>query len=133
VFLAGALAWAVETTCLAEAMYFEARGESVESQLLVAEVVLNRTEDPYFGSNSVCEILDQPGQFPWADGPRTKKEPEAWDQVLELACGIKLETVQLPGTDATFFHSGPQPKGFKGLQLLGKVGPHIFYERKPNG
>ena len=127
--LAGVFAWALETNCLAEAMYFEARGESVESQLLVAEVVLNRTKDPYFGSDSVCEIVNQPGQFPWADGARTKKEPEAWNQVLGLACEIEFEVVELPGTDATFFHSGHKPKGFKGLRKLGRFGPHVFYKR----
>jgi hypothetical protein len=34
--------------CLAEAIYFEARGEPVEGQFAVAEVILNRVESPKF-------------------------------------------------------------------------------------
>ena len=34
--------------CLSEALYFEARGESVKGQFAVAEVILNRVASPAY-------------------------------------------------------------------------------------
>ena len=42
-------------TILAEALYFEARGEPIQGQLAVGEVVLNRVEDPRY-PNSICKV-----------------------------------------------------------------------------
>ena len=44
--------------CLAEAIYFEARGEGVEGQFAVAEVILNRVDSPKF-PNSICKVVRQ--------------------------------------------------------------------------
>ena len=45
-------------TCLAEALYFEARGESIKGQVAVAEVILNRVESNKF-PNTVCGVINQ--------------------------------------------------------------------------
>ncbi len=47
-----------EWHCLAEALYFEARGESVKGQFAVAEVILNRVASRRF-PNSVCGVVHQ--------------------------------------------------------------------------
>ncbi len=44
--------------CLTEALYFEARGESVKGQIAVAEVILNRVASPKF-PDSVCAVVNQ--------------------------------------------------------------------------
>lgn len=44
--------------CLAEALYFEARGESIRGQFAVAEVILNRVDSPLF-PNTVCGVINQ--------------------------------------------------------------------------
>ena len=50
----GGLAW----ECLAEALYFEARGESLNGQFAVAEVIMNRVDSKRF-PNSVCGVINQ--------------------------------------------------------------------------
>ena len=40
-------------TCMALALYFEARSESIDAQLAVAEVILNRVEDTRFPDDVV--------------------------------------------------------------------------------
>ncbi len=50
----GGKAWA----CLTEALYFEARGETVRGMFAVAEVILNRVDDPRYPS-SVCAVVNQ--------------------------------------------------------------------------
>ena len=47
-----------QMSCLAEALYFEARGEPIKGQLAVGEVVLNRVEDPRY-PNSICKVVNQ--------------------------------------------------------------------------
>ena len=44
--------------CLTEALYFEARGESVKGQFAVAEVILNRVDSAAF-PNTVCGVIHQ--------------------------------------------------------------------------
>ena len=45
-------------TCLAIAIYFEARGEPVDGQIAVGNVILNRAKDPRF-PNDVCSVITQ--------------------------------------------------------------------------
>ena len=47
-----------QTRCLAEALYFEARGESVRGQFAVAEVILNRVDSALF-PDTVCGVIHQ--------------------------------------------------------------------------
>ena len=44
--------------CLAEAVYFEARGEAVRGQIAVAQVVMNRTFSGFY-PNTVCGVVYQ--------------------------------------------------------------------------
>ena len=44
--------------CLAEAIYFESRGEPLAGQIAVAEVILNRVDSPAY-PNTVCGVTHQ--------------------------------------------------------------------------
>jgi len=45
-------------TCLSEALYFEARGETVKGQFAVAEVIMNRVDSASY-PNTVCGVIKQ--------------------------------------------------------------------------
>ena len=47
-----------EMKCLAEAIYFEARGEAIEGQYAVGEVIINRVLSNEF-PNSVCGVISE--------------------------------------------------------------------------
>ena len=47
-----------EMNCLAKAIYFEARGEPVKGQQLVAQVVLNRVDSEYY-PDTICDVVYQ--------------------------------------------------------------------------
>src|SRR4051812_39998935 len=51
-----------EANCMATAVYFEARGESVEGQLAVARVIMNRAASGQYPA-SWCSVVKQPAQF----------------------------------------------------------------------
>ncbi|MEL6751247.1 MAG: cell wall hydrolase, partial [Pseudomonadota bacterium] len=49
---------AKQRRCLANGIYFEARGESVQGQKAVAQVILNRVKNPAY-PNSICGVVYQ--------------------------------------------------------------------------
>jgi large subunit ribosomal protein L33 len=52
-----------EIECLSRAVYYEARGEPVEGQLAVAQVIVNRTESDGRFPGTICGVIRQRGQF----------------------------------------------------------------------
>lgn len=51
-----------DSMCLATTIYLEARDQSVDGQLAIAEVALRRRDSGRYG-NQLCEVLLQPKQF----------------------------------------------------------------------
>src|SRR4030095_3207335 len=86
-----------ELACLAGAVYFEARGEPIEGQLAVAEVVLNRAASGEYPS-SICEVVMQPAQFSFVrDGrfPAIDTGSDAWRTAVAVA---HIAAANLAGT-----------------------------------
>ena len=114
-------------TCMAVAIYFEARGESIDGQMLVAETIINRVEDERW-PDTVCEVVKQPHQFSFysdrmSDTPR---DAEAYATALEVAA-VALSGDHLWG-NALYYHATyVKPVWRHDLQELGRVGTHIFY------
>lgn len=54
-------------TCMAVAVYFEARGEPLVGQLAVAHVIINRTKDERYPGN-ICEVVKQGPTYKWKEG-----------------------------------------------------------------
>ena len=131
----------VEETCLANAVYFEARSESALGQLAVATVILNRAKSLHYPS-SICGVVYQGAshlnacQFSFAcDGkPDIPIQGRAWDQALAVTAlaladgeAMQDEQMQIVST-ATHYHADyVEPRWSKSLVRLTKIGHHIFY------
>lgn len=121
--------------CLAQAIYFEARGEAVPGQVAVAEVVLNRVDDPRFPA-TVCGVVNQRNsagcQFSWTcDGrPDTVRNPAAFADVAKVARAM-LDGAPRGLTDgATFFHTpAVRPAWSRRFERTAEIGAHYFYRR----
>ncbi len=121
-----------QATCLATAVYFEARGESLEGQLAVADVVMNRAASGKYPS-TWCEVVKQPWQFSFVS-PRTGQFPAidyssaAWAKaqgVTRLAVANVVRTVP---NDVLWYHADyVAPSWGKRLSYVDKIGAHIFY------
>lgn len=114
-----------ETQCLAENIYFEARGESFKGKLAVAVVTINRTKLEGFPS-TICGVVHQPGQFSWV-GTRVRiRDYSAFNEAL-VAANMALENNKILGDfKATHYHSvAVNPEW--GLTRVAKIGRHIFY------
>jgi spore germination cell wall hydrolase CwlJ-like protein len=118
-----------EQECLANAVYFESKGEPLTGQLSVAEVVLNRAESGRFAS-SVCGVVKQPGQFSFVRGGRLPSVPRAspaWKKAVAIARIAQDDLADSPASRALFFHATRVRPSWRGLKRVATVGNHIFY------
>jgi spore germination cell wall hydrolase CwlJ-like protein len=121
-------------TCLAMAVYYEARGEHLDGQLAVAEVVINRVQSPDF-PGTVCEVVKQdtgPKKYDcqfsfYCDGmPEDPKEIAAWSTAKDIAdMALRGEVLD---HGATFYHAVEvKPYWAKHFEFVGRIGDHMFY------
>ncbi len=116
-----------QTECLATAVYFEAKGEPLDGQLAVAQVILNRVEAGRFGG-SICDVVMAPRQFSFVRGgqmpsPRT---PASWQTARAIAVIATAEAWREIVPDATHFHAVYVNPGWR-MRRVATVGRHIFY------
>ena len=122
--------------CLAEALYFEARGETVKGQFAVAEVIMNRVESGRF-PDTICGVINQGTgrkyacQFTYTcDGiPERIHEPKAWARVGKVARAIIDGVAPLNLTNgATHYHTtAVRPRWSRTYTRTAKFGVHLFY------
>ncbi|KUF12013.1 cell wall hydrolase [Pseudoponticoccus marisrubri] len=124
-----------EWRCLAEALYFEARGESLKGQMAVAEVIMNRVDSPRY-PNSVCGVINQGTgrkyacQFTYTcDGhPEHIAEPGAWERVGQVARKMLSGAPRTLTKGATHYHTtAVNPKWARVFPRTAAIGVHRFY------
>jgi spore germination cell wall hydrolase CwlJ-like protein len=122
--------------CLANAVYFESRGEAVRGQIGVAQVVLNRAFSGYY-PNDVCGVVYQNAhrhlacQFTFACDGITDviSEADAWERAKNVAKATLDGRVWLPEIGkATHYHAyWVNPWWVRTMRKLTKLGVHTFY------
>ena len=116
--------------CLAQAIYFEARGEPLAGQLAVGEVIINRTTSGRYPSD-YCSVVTQPGQFSFVRRGRIPSPDEgtlAWTNARAIAQIAHRDLWQSPAGDALFFHARYVRPGWARSKVqLATIDSHIFY------
>jgi spore germination cell wall hydrolase CwlJ-like protein len=124
-------------SCLSEALYFEARGESVKGQFAVAEVIMNRADHGTF-PDSVCGVIKQGTasgrkyqcQFTYnCDGVKNRiHERDAYERVGKVA-HLLLDGAPRELTDgATHYHTkAVSPRWSRTFPRTTTIGVHHFY------
>jgi spore germination cell wall hydrolase CwlJ-like protein len=119
-----------ETNCLATAVYFEARGESLEGQLAVAHVVMNRAASGRYPSDW-CGVVKQPAQFSFVrhgEFPYADTNSDAWKKAEAIAELAAANIVPSVGQDVLWYHADyVAPSWRHSLQEVQQIGAHIFY------
>jgi spore germination cell wall hydrolase CwlJ-like protein len=123
--------------CLSEALYFEARGETVKGQFAVAEVIMNRVDSANFPGN-VCGVIKQGTgrkyqcQFTYTcDGsPETIHEPVAYDRVSKVARAVLDGRAPALTAGATHYHTkAVNPRWARVFTKTVSIGVHVFYRQ----
>jgi len=126
-----------EWRCLAEALYHEARGESVKGQFAVAEVILNRVDSRLYPS-TVCRVVHQGTgqryrcQFTWTcDGlSDTIRERAAFVRVGKIAQLMLAGAPRALTSGVTHYHTrAVNPRWARKFPQTAQIGHHIFYRQ----
>jgi N-acetylmuramoyl-L-alanine amidase len=119
-----------ETNCLATAVYFEARGESLEGQLAVAHVVMNRASSGRYPPDW-CGVVKQPAQFSFVrhgEFPYADTSSAAWQKAEAIAELAAANIVPSVSSDVLWYHADyVAPTWRRSLQEVQQIGAHIFY------
>lgn len=124
-----------EWRCLAEALYFEARGETVKGQFAVAEVIRNRVASARFPA-SFCGVINQGTgrkyqcQFTYiCDGhAEVIAEPAAFARVGKVARYTLDGKVPMLTDGATHYHTtAVRPRWARVYTRTARFGVHLFY------
>ncbi len=131
-----------EQKCLAEGIYFEARGEDVKGQAAVAQVILNRVRNPAY-PGTICGVVYQNKswrnrcQFSFACEGRTPRvASQAHYRVAEeVALAVTAGKVFIPEVgSATHYHATyVNPRWAHTMDKMKKIGLHIFYRTRGGG
>ena len=130
-----------DLACLAEALYFEARGERVRGQFAVAEVILNRVTSPLY-PDSVCGVINQGTgrqyqcQFTYTcDGiADTVHEHLAYSRVAKIAQIMLAGAPRDLTSGATHYHTtAVNPSWSRSFPQTAMIGVHIFYRQPGAG
>lgn len=103
----------------------ESRGESLEGQIAVANVVLNRVSSPLF-PNTIMEVIFQKGQFcPVRNGSIHKEPTEQSIQAVEMA----LRGHRVVPEDVLYFYAPSmvsQKNWIRTRKVVMQIGVHAF-------
>ena len=117
-----------ELKCLAGAIYFEAKSESLTGQLAVGHVVANRAASGRFPS-SYCGVVYQRSQFSFVRGrsmPPIARGGTQWKNAVAVAQIVDRKLQPTPVAKSLFFHARRVSPGWR-LTRVATLGNHVFY------
>jgi N-acetylmuramoyl-L-alanine amidase len=137
---AAALALRRETDleCLAQNIYFEARGEPLDGQYAVAEVTLNRTRADHF-PHTICGVVHETrwdpsrrrfvADFSWTElGALSPRDGPDWKQAMAVASAVYEDQHEPLVPGALFYHAASvHPAWSRTRKAVATIGKHIFY------
>ena len=131
-----------ERTCLAEAVYYEARSESFEGKLAVANVVLERLRRKDF-PNTICKVVHDGVYWKnnivrnkcafsyYCDGKHERMLNDKAKQDAYNIADLSLNGIKLTDTmGCTHYHAVyVKPTWIDSFIYVTKIGHHLFYRK----
>ena len=117
-----------ELDCLAGAIYFESKGESLPGQLAVGRVIIARSKSGRF-PDSYCGVVFQRSQFSFVRGhamPGIDRRSRGWQNAAAIAQIAHAGSWRSPAEGALFFHAARVSPGWR-LARVARIDNHIFY------
>lgn len=119
-----------ELKCLAQAVYFESRGEPLAGQLAVARVVINRSTSGLFPGD-YCSVVTQRAQFSFVRRgriPAANERSDAWARAVRIARIAHEDLWPSDAGDALYFHAHYlRPRWASRKTARATIDNHIFY------
>ena len=120
-----------EMRCLAGAVYFESRGEPLDGQLAVAEVVINRAASQRFPAD-YCGVVYQRAQFSFVKNgrmPSIRLGSNAWQRAKAIAKIAHKGLWDSEAAGSLYFHARyAKPSWRHKRQAMATISTHVFYK-----
>lgn len=121
--------------CLAQALYFESRGETIKGQVAVAEVILNRVDSPLY-PGTVCAVVRQGGRGGCQFSYTCDRISDTIRDRASFVTAGKIARLMLDGAPrtltagATNFHTlNVNPRWSRQFARTASIGAHVFYRQ----
>ena len=118
-----------QISCVEEAVFFESRGEPLQGQMYVANVIQNRASHKGF-PNDYCSVVHQKHQFTYrVDKKKYEEEPKAKLKAKFVAYSSQILPRLLP--ENVVYYTANRVKYFegkRGIQPYSTLGGHTFYQ-----
>lgn len=116
--------------CLAHAVYHEARGEPIEGQMAVAQVVMNRVNSARY-PDTVCEVVYQERQFTDIKKTKPNTDTKYWTNSVEIATLTYLGFISVDFEENVMHYYNPdkvvrRPTWCPSDSVVTKIGQHKF-------
>lgn len=112
-----------ELKCMAEAIYYEARGESTRGKLAVGQVIMNRVASYKF-PNTICKVVYEPNQFSWSSNAKRDYIDSESIRIAKIVMSGNHYMAKFP---ALYFHNKDVSPGWN-RRKVAVIGNHIFYK-----
>ena len=117
-----------QNLCTALAIYKESRGLTDYEQYLVVQTIINREEKHNL---NVCQVLAQPGQFPWVRSLNKRWKPEeseAWAHAQYMALAARYTNIfKKPKCSYEYFSVELFPSHRRNLLCASHLAGHYYY------
>lgn len=126
-----------ETFCLAQNIWFEARGESEKDWIMVGLTTMNRIKDTRY-PDTICEVVWDEDQFSWTDDGRpdsidlsTPQNKRKWLEIIKTSILIVTNNVEDISEGATHYHAHyVRPRWARSMIHLAHTDGHKFYKTR---
>jgi N-acetylmuramoyl-L-alanine amidase len=114
-----------QLNCMAEAIYFESRGQPISGQKAVGHVIMNRVKHHKY-PKTVCGVINQGCQFSYTcSGPKRITDHESFNLAKSAAKSVLNGEADI--TNGSLFFRTRSSANLRSINVLYSVGDHIFY------
>lgn len=119
-----------DVECMAKVVMHEANNQPREGKIAVAQTLVNRLKagNGRFG-DSICEIVNQKGQYFHIASFRPRRDSDGWQDAVEVAHQVLAGQAEPVAPGAIYFRASYAPANafFRTRQRVTTVGAHVFY------
>jgi len=115
--------------CMAKVVLHEAANQPREGKVAVAQTLVNRLKAGGRFGGSICEVVNQKGQYFRIASFHPRKDSDGWQEAVEVAHDVLAGNTQPVAPGAMYFRASYAPANafFRTRERVATVGAHIFY------
>jgi spore germination cell wall hydrolase CwlJ-like protein len=116
-----------ELECMAKVVHHEAANQSLQGQLALAQLILNRVKSPLF-PKSICAVVNQHGQFFRTASYSVPVASKRWHTAVAIARIAREDALPQVAPGALFYHASyVRPSWARRRTMVAHIGEHVFY------